>query len=41
MIVLPQRALAEQTVEVTRDWLRNLDLDVPVHLLMGGEDGGD
>ncbi|MEO7193384.1 MAG: CRISPR-associated helicase Cas3' [Pseudonocardiaceae bacterium] len=41
VIVLPQRALVEQTVEVTERWLRNLGLDVPVHVLMGGEDAGD
>jgi len=41
VIVLPQRALVEQTVEVIDGWLRNLMLDVPVHVLMGGEDAGD
>ena len=41
VIVLPQRALVEQTVDVIEGWLRNLALDVPVHVLMGGEDVGD
>ena len=41
VIVLPQRALVEQTVEVIQDWLGNLNLDVPVHVVMGGEDAGD
>ena len=41
VIVLPQRALVEQTVDVIEGWLRNLALDVPVHLLMGGEDADD
>ena len=41
VIVLPQRALVEQTVDVIEGWLRNLALDVPVHVLMGGEDPGD
>ncbi|MGH3823063.1 MAG: DEAD/DEAH box helicase, partial [Pseudonocardiaceae bacterium] len=41
VIVLPQRALVEQTVEVTQGWLSNLKLDLPVHLLMGGEDASD
>lgn len=43
VIVLPQRALVEQTVDVIEGWLENLGLDVPVpvHVLMGGEDAGD
>ncbi len=41
VIVLPQRALVEQTVTVIEGWLRNLELDVPMHLLMGGEDRRD
>ncbi|MDQ3763506.1 MAG: DEAD/DEAH box helicase [Actinomycetota bacterium] len=41
IFVLPQRALVEQTVEVIKGWLGNLRLDVPVHVLMGGEDTGD
>jgi CRISPR-associated endonuclease/helicase Cas3 len=41
VIVLPQRALVEQTVDVIEGWLENLRLDVPVHVLMGGEDAGD
>src|SRR5882724_1935232 len=42
VLVLPQRALVEQTVRVVRSWLANLadklPVDVPVHVLMGGED---
>lgn len=38
VLVLPQRALVEQTVRVVRSWLANLAVDVPVHVLMGGED---
>ncbi len=38
VFVLPQRTLVEQTVEAIEGWLTNLGLDVPVHLLMGGED---
>ncbi|CAN5859417.1 hypothetical protein BH18ACT7_BH18ACT7_23790 [soil metagenome] len=38
VFVLPQRTLVEQTVTVIEGWLANLGLDVPVHLLMGGED---
>jgi CRISPR-associated endonuclease/helicase Cas3 len=41
VIVLPQRALVEQIVAVVKGWLDNLGLDVPVHVLMGGEDPGD
>lgn len=41
VIVLPQRALVEQTVRVVNRWLGNLGLEVPVHVLMGGEDRGD
>jgi CRISPR-associated endonuclease/helicase Cas3 len=41
VIVLPQRALVEQTVTVIEGWLRNLGLRLPVHVLMGGEDPGD
>lgn len=41
VIVLPQRALVEQTVDVTERWLGNLGLEVPVHVLMGGEDRGE
>jgi hypothetical protein len=41
VVVLPQRALVEQTVEVIKDWLSKLGLDTPVHVLMGGEDAGD
>jgi CRISPR-associated endonuclease/helicase Cas3 len=38
VVVLPQRALVEQTVRVVRSWMANLGVDVPVHLVMGGED---
>ncbi|MGH3814298.1 MAG: type I-G CRISPR-associated helicase/endonuclease Cas3g, partial [Pseudonocardiaceae bacterium] len=43
VIVLPQRALVEQTVRVVQGWLGNLGLKlkVPVHVLMGGEERGD
>ena len=41
VIVLPQRALVEQTVRVIRGWLANLESRVPVHVLMGGEDADD
>jgi hypothetical protein len=41
VVVLPQRALVEQTVWVIEGWLRNLRLGIPVHVLMGGEDTGD
>ncbi len=41
VIVLPQRALVEQTVMAIEGWLGNLMLDVPVHVLMGGEDPED
>jgi CRISPR-associated endonuclease/helicase Cas3 len=38
VVTLPQRALVEQTVRVTGSWIRNLGVDVSVHVLMGGED---
>jgi CRISPR-associated endonuclease/helicase Cas3 len=41
VVVLPQRALVEQTVRVIEGWLGNLGRDVPVHVLMGGEDADD
>jgi CRISPR-associated endonuclease/helicase Cas3 len=41
VIVLPQRALVEQTVDVASQWIDRLPFDVPIHLLMGGEDAGD
>lgn len=41
VVVLPQRALVEQTLTVVGGWLGNLGLDVPVHVLMGGEDAAD
>ncbi|WP_063607972.1 CRISPR-associated helicase/endonuclease Cas3 [Zavarzinella formosa] len=34
---LPMRVLVEQTVRVAKDWIKALKLDVPVHVLMGGE----
>jgi len=37
VVVLPQRALVEQTVGVVRGWVDALDADVGVHVLMGGE----
>ncbi|MDV6011655.1 CRISPR-associated helicase Cas3' [Haloechinothrix sp. LS1_15] len=40
VVVLPQRALVEQTAEVISGWLDSLGVSVPVHLLMGGEDSG-
>lgn len=41
VIVLPQRALVEQTARVVEGWMDNLGGAVPVHLLMGGEDADD
>jgi len=43
VIVLPQRALVEQTVNVTVGWLHNLGLTdvVGLHTLMGGVDRDD
>lgn len=41
VIVLPQRALVEQSVTVVKGWLDKLKLDVPIHVLMGGEDQSD
>ncbi|RZS44713.1 CRISPR-associated endonuclease/helicase Cas3 [Herbihabitans rhizosphaerae] len=41
VIVLPQRALVEQTVDKIREWIERLGEDVPVHVLMGGEDADD
>jgi CRISPR-associated endonuclease/helicase Cas3 len=38
VFVLPQRALVEQTVEAVKGWLHNLESDVGLHTLMGGED---
>ncbi|MGQ0842086.1 type I-G CRISPR-associated helicase/endonuclease Cas3g [Actinokineospora sp.] len=40
-VVLPQRSLVEQTVSAIRRWLGNLGVEVPLHVLMGGEDLGD
>lgn len=41
VLVLPQRALVEQTTGMIGEWLGNLAVDVPVHVLMGGEHLGD
>ncbi|MGH3621189.1 MAG: type I-G CRISPR-associated helicase/endonuclease Cas3g [Sciscionella sp.] len=41
VVILPQRTLVEQTAAAIAGWLANLDVDVPLHLLMGGEDGDD
>lgn len=41
VVVLPQRALVEQTIEVIEGWLSKLRLDIPVHVVMGGEDADD
>lgn len=41
VVVLPQRALVEQTVESARRWVGALNAPVGVHVLMGGEDSGD
>jgi CRISPR-associated endonuclease/helicase Cas3 len=40
---LPMRTLVEQTTDNVRVWVKNLGLaeTVGVHVLMGGEDGGD
>ena len=40
---LPMRTLVEQTVRVVQEWLKKLDLDkeIGVHVLMGGEDADD
>lgn len=39
VFVLPQRTLVEQTSGAISKWLESLAWDVPVHVLMGGEDG--
>ncbi|MBS4729898.1 CRISPR-associated helicase Cas3' [Mycobacterium sp. SM1] len=41
VVVLPQRTLVEQTVDVTRRWVVALGAPVGVHVLMGGEDSRD
>jgi CRISPR-associated endonuclease/helicase Cas3 len=41
VFVLPQRALVEQTIAVISRWLARLQLKLPVHVLMGGEDPDD
>lgn len=38
---LPMRLLVEQTAESAREWVRNLGVNVCVHVLMGGEDEDD
>jgi CRISPR-associated endonuclease/helicase Cas3 len=38
---LPMRVLVEQTAESAREWVRNLGVNVCVHVLMGGEDEDD
>lgn len=38
---LPMRTLVDQTAGVVRDSLANLGLDIPVHVLMGGEPPSD
>ncbi|MCG5432774.1 CRISPR-associated endonuclease Cas3'' [Mycobacterium sp. MYCO198283] len=40
-VVLPQRTLVEQTVDAVRRWIDNLKMEIPVHVLMGGEDRDD
>lgn len=41
VVVLPQRALVEQTAGVARRWVEALNVPVAVHVLMGGEDTRD
>jgi CRISPR-associated endonuclease/helicase Cas3 len=41
VVVLPQRALVEQTVRVVRGWVAAVAPDVGVHVLMGGESGDE
>jgi CRISPR-associated endonuclease/helicase Cas3 len=38
---LPMRVLVEQTRDEARSWTANLDLEVGVHVLMGGEESED
>jgi len=37
---LPMRVLVEQSAGVAKQWIQNLKLDVPVHVLMGGAEAG-
>ena len=41
VFVLPQRTLVEQTRDEIKTWLGNLASNVSLHVLMGGEDGGE
>jgi CRISPR-associated endonuclease/helicase Cas3 len=41
VVVLPQRALVEQTADTARRWVETLGVPVAVHVLMGGEDSRD
>ena len=38
---LPMRVLVEQSARELRQWIENLDLEIPVHVLMGGADADD
>src|SRR5687767_5215071 len=38
---LPMRVLVEQSAGAANLWIRNLELDIPVHVLMGGVDSDD
>jgi len=38
---LPMRVLVEQSVRETRKWIANLQLEVPVKILMGGVEGDE
>lgn len=40
-VVLPQRALVEQTRDVVQGWLDNAGIDVKVHVLLGGASSDD
>jgi CRISPR-associated endonuclease/helicase Cas3 len=35
---LPMRVLVEQSERAAKEWIKNLGLDVPIHVLMGGVD---
>jgi CRISPR-associated endonuclease/helicase Cas3 len=35
---LPMRVLVEQSERAAKEWIKNLELDVPIHVLMGGID---
>ncbi|MDN5852920.1 MAG: CRISPR-associated endonuclease Cas3'' [Actinomycetia bacterium] len=41
VVVLPQRSLVEQTADAVRTWRGRLAIDLPVHVLMGGESSED